>query len=459
MRKIIVVDDDAGIRSLLTRHLEFQGYSVATHAHLAPLRQLLKGDPFDAVVLDIRLENESGLDAIAEIKNAWPHTPIIMISAFHDMTSTIAAMKLGATEYIRKPLNLDDLDNAFSNCWQHVDEQNNALHFPYDEFPKYHLAGSSKVMYDLYKAVGRIAGTPATVLILGESGSGKELIARAIHNAGDNSEGPFVAVNCAALVDSLLESEMFGHNKGAYTGAVSDHIGKFQLAQNGTLFLDEIGELKPDVQAKLLRVLQEREFSPLGSTKVINTNARVITATNCDLTKMVEQKQFREDLYYRLNVVNLKIPSLRDRTEDIVELVGVLLNRANRLMNKQVQYVANDVIEAFHCYDWLGNVRELSNLLERVVTLSHGNIISRELIPEYILNQNSGFHNKHAPQNSKLKSSQSLRDIEEEQVRLVLIETNWHKGKACEILGVSRPRLQRLIQQYQIDEFSLEAEL
>jgi len=284
-----------------------------------------------------------------------------------------------------------------------------------------------------------------TVLITGDSGTGKELVARAIHDAGADPSGPFVAVNCAALVETLLESELFGHEKGSFTGATTRQSGKFALAAGGTILLDETGELPPTIQAKLLRVLQEKEYVPVGGAEVLRSDARVIATTNVDLLDRVRQGRFREDLYYRLKVVTIHLPPLRERREDIYDLVPALLARINRDLRRKVTGWSQSVMDSFLAYDWPGNVRELENVLMKAVALCPGNNITQNLIPESI-RSNAGP----ATGEEKPKLDMSLADVGQAHIARVLAATNWHRGRTCQILGISRPRLRRLMKQYEL---------
>ena len=325
---------------------------------------------------------------------------------------------------------------------------------PHDQNNKSSMVGRSRMMKEVFKTIGLVASQPVTVLITGESGTGKELTARAIHNASDRSDGTFVAINCAALVETLLESDIFGHEKGAFTGAVNRQAGKFELANNGTIFLDELGELSQTIQAKLLRVLQEKEFTPVGGSHTKKTNARVIAATNVNLEEKVRKGEFREDLYYRLRVVTIEMPPLRERSEDIMPLVQVLLSRINKELKRNINRLSQDTMSAFMAYEWPGNVRELNNILMKAVALCPGDIITPDLIPEEISsmvqqNLQSTSYAMRGDVNSQLLS---IDELEKQHVIRVLNETDWHKGKACEILGVSRPRLRRMMQNFNIDK-------
>ncbi|MCU7946788.1 MAG: sigma-54 dependent transcriptional regulator, partial [Candidatus Thiodiazotropha sp. (ex Cardiolucina cf. quadrata)] len=285
-------------------------------------------------------------------------------------------------------------------------------------------------------------------------------VARAIHRSSQNPNGPFVAVNCAALVETLLESDMFGHEKGAFTGAVVRQEGKFSLARGGTIFLDEVGELSPGMQAKLLRVIQYKDFTPLGAKQSQTTNARLITATNVDLAEKVNERTFREDLFYRLQVVNIHLPPLRERKEDLMDLIQTLMGRINKELHRNITHISKEVLEAFEYYEWPGNVRELENVLMKSIALSQGDSLTRDQLPEPLREEKTAYSTQH--QKNKPLTEQSLEDIERVHVKRVLEATGWHKGQACEILGVSRPRLRRLIRQYGLishDDVEIDSEM
>ena len=454
MSTILIIDDDKASCRMLQMHFRAQGHDV-TMAHSVDegLSHSDKLSP-EVIILDIRMPGRSGLEGLPDIKKSFINCRVIMITAFHDMNSTIQAMKDGADDYIHKPIDLTELDNAVSKALishygSEDDIQINSP--PFSDSALNSMVGSTPAMRDIFKTIGRVAQSPASVLITGESGTGKELVARAIHLSSERASGPFIAINCAALVETLLESDMFGHEKGAFTGAVNKQTGKFALANDGTIFLDEVGELSLSMQAKLLRVLQEKEFIPVGGKATQTTNARVIAATNIDFSEQVKNGLFREDLFYRLQVVNIHIPPLRERKEDIFDLAQSLLGRANKEMNKNVTRVSNDVMQALCDYNWPGNVRELENILIKSVAMSPRDIITADLLPDKIL-QNIAPHESHKEEPENL-SNLSLQDIEKHHINRVLIANNGHKGKTCEILGISRPRLRRLIKQYALTDF------
>ncbi len=455
MKKILIIDDDVASCRTLQLHFLSQDYASEMAHDVDSGLVTAKNMQPDVIILDIKMPGRSGLEGLPEFKKILPDTPIIMITAFHDMDSTIEAMQLGATEYIHKPIDIDELDDAVNNALNRNESMKSDLEIaPHDQTNKSSMVGRSRMMKEVFKTIGLVASQPVTVLITGESGTGKELTARAIHNASDRSEGPFVAINCAALVETLLESDMFGHEKGAFTGAVNRQAGKFELANNGTIFLDELGELSQTIQAKLLRVLQEKEFTPVGGSHSKKTNARVIAATNVNLEEKVRKGKFREDLYYRLRVVTIEMPALRERSEDIMPLVQVLLGRINKELKRNINRLSQDTMTAFKAYDWPGNVRELNNILTKAVALCPSDIITPDLIPEEISHLVQGLpkSTSYATADDGSTKLLSIDEMEKQHVIHVLNKTNWHKGKTCEILGVSRPRLRRMMQHFHIDK-------
>lgn len=445
MSKILIVDDDIASCRTIQLHLGAQGHEVhIAHSAEEGTKAASCARP-DLIILDIRMPGMSGLDVLPTWKQDFPDTHVIMITAFHDMESTIQAMQRGADDYIQKPIDIGELDTAVARALAHAhsDTGEMVVTRPDGGTPRRDtIVGRSRIMKEVFKTIGLVAPSMATVLITGESGTGKELVARAIHRAGYNPAGALVAVNCAAMVETLLESDMFGHEKGAFTGAVAHQAGKFALADQGTLFLDEISELSPVMQAKLLRVLQEKEYTPLGAREARRTNARVIAATNVDLRECVDDGGFREDLYYRLQVVNIHLPPLRERKDDIPDLIQALLTRINAEMRRSVSKIAADVMAYLQSYDWPGNIRELENVLMKAVALCPSDIITVDLLPESM---------RDAPlsiQEERPVSQLRLQEVIKRHTQLVLETNRWHKGQACKILGVSRPRLRRMIQQY-----------
>lgn len=448
--KILIVDDDAAICKTLAMHFLNEHYLVETaHNAIDGIALAAKFKPA-VIILDIKMPGESGLEALPKFKQACANARILMITAFQDMKTTIEAMKNGADDYIHKPLDLNEIDLAVKKSLQNSSSEQDV--FSLSDINLADVAGNNMVgktsqMKEIFKIIGRVSQSPATVLITGDSGTGKELVAQAIHDASAKASSPFVAVNCAAIVETLLESDMFGHEKGSFTGAVTNQQGKFVLAKDGTIFLDEIGELNMTMQAKLLRVLQEKQVTPLGAKQPIKINARIISATNKDLAAAVKTGEFREDLYYRLQVVTIKIPPLKERMGDLTELVKTLLHRINKEMGSQVNRIAQNVMDALASYHWPGNIRELENTLMKAVALCPSNTITSDLLPEHIAItvQTQTDNNPHA-----LAENSSLQAVEKAHVNQILSNCDWHKGKACKVLGVSRPRLRRLIAQYKL---------
>jgi DNA-binding NtrC family response regulator len=446
--RILVVDDDEASARTLELHLGAGGHEAAV-AHDADqgLAAARRWQP-DLVILDVRMPGRSGLDVLPELKALVPAPAVIMITAFHDMDTTIEAMQKGAEEYIHKPVDIDELDGAVARLLKPagLDEE------VFESVPARGgstMVGGSRAMKEVFKTIGLVARSNTTVLITGESGTGKELVARAIHEAGEHAAGPFVVVNCAAVVDTLLESDMFGHEKGAFTGAASRQLGKFALADDGTIFLDEVGEMSPAMQAKLLRVLQYKEFTPLGAKETRRTNARIIAATNEDLAAMVAGGAFREDLFYRLQVVNIHLPPLRERMEDLPDLVRNLLARINDDLRSNVSRISRDVLDCLARYQWPGNVRELENVLMKAVALCSGSALTPDLLPPEMCCGGRPF--RAASAETSAPGLASLEALEKEHVARVLEATRWHRGQACEILGVSRPRLRRMIRQHGLE--------
>ncbi|CAA7620491.1 sigma-54 dependent transcriptional regulator [Magnetospirillum sp. UT-4] len=457
MAHILLVDDDRAICRTLNHHFQQSGHRVTLGYTAEEAVDLAAGPDVDVVVSDVRLPGRDGMWLLSEIKAGRPTLPVIMITAFHDFETTVAAMQGGAVDYVAKPIDLDELNAAIERALSH-DSQEEGLVIGPPGGVTTQIVGQSTGMKQVFKSIGLVAQSRITVLVLGESGTGKELVARAVHNASPDRHHPFVAVNCAALVETLLESEMFGHERGAFTGAVTAHKGKVEQVGEGTLFLDEIAELSPRMQSKLLRILEEREYSPVGSTQVKRSKARFITATNVDLRERVASGQFREDLYYRLNVATIMLPPLRTRACDVPLLVDFLLRKINKDLRKTIRRVSSEAMECLLSYDWPGNVRELENVLMKSAVLERGDALTVDSLPLEI---------RQLPKAPKAlfeyecdRPLCSLRELERQHIQRVLTGTNWHKGKTCDILGISRPRLERRIREFGLvpprDERSIE---
>lgn len=450
MAHILIVDDDHAICKTLNLHFRQLGYQVSLANSAEEGASIAASSNVDAIISDIRLPGRDGISLLHEVKESRPALPVIMITAFHDLEMTVAAMQGGAADYVPKPIDLDELDAAVERVLsqEHV-RDGDALVLGPPESSRSQIIGQSFAMKEVFKSIALVAQSRVTVLISGESGTGKELVARAIHNASAENQLPFVAINCAALVETLLESELFGHERGAFTGAVSAHKGKIEQVGEGTLFLDEIAELSPAMQGKLLRILEEREYTPLGGTQVKKSKARFITATNVNLKDRVDSGTFREDLFYRLNVVNIHLPPLRERRSDMPLLIDFLLRKINRDLKKNIRRVSGDVVACLTAYSWPGNVRQLNSVLMKAAVLESGdNLTIAHLPPEIACPcetaADTGEHDSRRP-------FSTLSELEKDYIGRVLNSTGWHKGKTCEILGISRPTLERRIHEFNLN--------
>lgn len=442
-QKILVIDDESSQLELLDIFLSGKGYSVrcaasareglAEHAVFHP----------DAVILDIHLPDMDGLSVLQELKKTAPKTNTIMITAYHDMETTVKAMKLGACEYITKPIDVDELERAVSTALKISSSGDKEKRSRVQTLQRGPIIGNSRVMKEIFKSIGMLSQSLVTVLIEGETGTGKELIAKAIHYFSPNRDKPFLAINCSAIVSTLVESEIFGHEKGSFTGALATKKGKFELAQDGTIFLDEISEIPVELQAKLLRFLQEKEFQRVGGEKTLKSNARVVAATNRNLWKMAQEGTFREDLYYRLSVARIYVPPLRERKEDVTCLIDHLLKKINVELGKQIRRVEEKGVLRMKEYRWPGNVRQLENVLTRAAIYTPGDVILDDAIGPLL--KDGALQGEH-----REEPVMSLGEAEKEHIVKVLNHTSWHITKTAEILGISRPTLRLKIKEYHI---------
>jgi DNA-binding NtrC family response regulator len=441
--RIFVVDDDDSIRETIADHLSESGHEVTTFPDAArALSAIQSADPA-LIITDVRMPGLSGLELLEKVKAVRPDIDVIVMTAHEDMRTTISAMKAGAYDYLVKPLDLDNIDLVIGRCLRdrQVRTRAHALAaVAMEPMELKRLVGRHPAMIETYKLIGQVADSRTAVLIRGETGTGKELVARAIHFNSQFADAPFVAMNCTAVAEPLLESELFGHVRGAFTGAVAERRGRFELAGKGTLFLDEIGDTSPAFQSRLLRVLQEHEFTPVGGERTRRTEARVIAATNRDIEALVREGRFREDLYYRLRVVEIRVPPLRERREDIPLLVTEFVDRICRDMHLAQVTVSASALKALAAYDWPGNVRELENALNRAVVMARGGVIGLEHL-------SLGAAMRTTP-NGPDAVDDSLASVERAQVQRVLAKTEGNKRQACKLLGISRPTLDRLIEKY-----------
>jgi two-component system, NtrC family, response regulator AtoC len=455
MTKILVIDDDLSICETLELYLTEEGYTVYTaNTGTDGLNKFVETSP-DVVILDIRLPDISGFMVLEDLREENENVKVIMITAHHDMESTINAMKGGAFDYIHKPIHIDELDMAIKKALktQEMEKKIDGLLMePSRSFKVGDIIGSGREMREIFKTIGVVSQSRTTVLIQGESGTGKELIAKVIHHNTAPNE-PYIAVNCSAIVETLLESELFGHEKGSFTGAVSRKLGKFELARYGTVFLDEISEMSLNLQAKLLRVLQEMEFERVGGKDRVKVNARIIAATNKDLKVMVKENRFRDDLYYRLNIVAIFIPPLRERRDDIPFLVDYLLAKINKDLHKKVMGISREMMDIFLQYSWPGNIRELENLLVRALVVAKGQILVKSDFPDLMENLSADTVLRPPSPEDLMRTEQfvTLDQMEEAYIRKVLTDNSHkNKGEICDILGISRPTLERKLEKYGI---------
>ncbi|MBM4323383.1 MAG: sigma-54-dependent Fis family transcriptional regulator, partial [Deltaproteobacteria bacterium] len=378
--KILVADDEKSMRELLDIMLKKEGYKITLASNGEEVMKLIEKDIFDLALVDIRMPRQDGISVLKRIKTVSPETIVIMMTAYASADTAIKAMKEGAYDYITKPFKIDEIKIIIQNALEKKHLENENLLLKKVVRDRYHfenIIGQGSKMLELYDLMEKVAPTKTNILITGESGTGKELVAKAIHYNSPRKDKPFVTLNCGAIPESLIESELFGHMKGAFTDAITTKKGLFEVADEGTLFLDEISELPLMMQVKLLRVLQDREFKRVGGTEDIRVDVRIISATNKDLEEAVRAKQFREDLFYRLNVIQIKLPTLRERKEDIPSLAGHFLNRYAEELGKQISQISPDGLRILIQYDYPGNVRELQNIIERAVALEN----SQELTP------------------------------------------------------------------------------
>ena len=393
-----------------------------------------------------------GFEVLKKVKEIDPHIHVIMITAFDDMHSTVKAMQQGAYDYIEKPLEIDKLKITINRALENKRMSEKLSSFILDESDEYKLEntliGKSSSMKRVYKKIGQTSSSRVTVLIEGESGTGKELVARAIHYSGITKDNPFIPVNCTALTESLLESELFGHVKGAFTGSIRDKKGKFELADKGTIFLDEISEISPNLQVQLLRVLQQKEFERVGGETLIPMKARIIAATNKDLHKLVQEGKFREDLYFRLKVVSINLPPLRERLEDIPLLVSHFLVKINNELHKNVTKVPDEVMDMLQNHYWVGNVRELENTLMQAVVLSIDDVLNKENV--LLRKPDPGEINEGV-------KFITLAENERNHIKNILDAVHWDKNKAHKLLGISLPTLYSKIETYKLSPFEEKA--
>lgn len=451
---ILVADDEPSMRLNIIELLEEEGYSILQASNGSEAIQLAVEHQPLLVLMDIKMPELSGLQALKTIKNKLPQIPIVIFTAYGSNEKPIEAMKAGAFDYLEKPFDIDEFLSIVNTAVEQrkkLDSLNNNLSPNHDnEWPdiEQHIVGTSKKMQKILKMIGKIATKDTTVLLEGESGTGKEVIADAIHRHSNRSNDPFIKVNCGALPDNLLESELFGHEEGSFTGANQLRLGRFELADGGTIFLDEVNALAPATQIKLLRVLQNFTFERVGGEETIKTDARVIAATNKNLKKEVQNNNFREDLFYRLNVLNLSIPPLRERLDDIEPLTKYFLQKYAQ--NNEI-YISEEALEYLKKYHWPGNVRELENTIERATVLMNGTVLERKDLSISLKSDLSNIYETHA-EDGNIPMQKIVQSVEKDLIIKGLHRTNWNKSKAAKLLGINRRLLYSKIDQYDIKE-------
>ena len=444
MEKILIIDDDKAYAETLKIVLSesFNNVDFVTVAKEG-LKYVLSESP-DVVITDLKMPEIDGIEVLRKIKEIDNSIAVLIITAFENTNTIVEAMQLGAYDYIDKTFDLKRIQYVVKKAIEskkNIDQL--VVKFTEDEEEsklKHYMIGDSPQMREIFKKIGKVSASRVNVLVQGESGTGKELVTRLIHSGGVTRNYPFIAVNCSALSESLLESELFGHVQGAFTGAIKNKKGKFELAGKGTIFLDEISEISPNLQAKLLRVIQEREFERVGGEAIIKMEARIVAATNKDLLDLVKKGLFREDLYYRLNIFAINIPPLRERKEEIPKFIVHFLKKINLELHKNVDTIPYDVVEMLKNHDWIGNVRELENTLMNAVLLAKSNVLEKEYFNFLQV----------APMQNNPDKLQTIAEVEKEHIERVLERLNWNKSRASKVLGITKTTLYNKIALYKI---------
>ncbi len=438
--KILVIDDEENIGRTIELIFAKENFDVTLAFNGETAISLLKENYFDVIISDIRLPDISGMEILKTSKNLYPEVPVIMITAYASTSVAVEAMKLGAEDYIIKPFDIDELRIIVKRAYEKrkLEIENKKLQRLIEEKYSFeNIVGKSKIMKNIFLLIEKIAPIDTTVLITGESGTGKDLIARAIHFRSLRKDGEFVAINCASIPENLLESELFGYKRGAFTGAVTSKVGLFQEANKGTLFLDEIGEMPQGLQSKLLRVLQDKKIRPLGDTQEKEVDVRIIAATNHNLEDMVKRGDFREDLFYRLNVITIDLPPLRKRKEDIPLLVNHFIKKLNKKLNKEIKGVEPSLLEYFFLYDWPGNVRELENIVERLMILEEGTLLTSKHLPKKYKEVGEISEITIPSEFKNFNLNQYIDNVIKKIISLSLEKTGGNKKEAASLLGIS----------------------
>ena len=456
-KNILVVDDELSIREFFSIMLKKEGYEVSLSSNGKEALKVIKKQTFDMVISDIKMPEMSGIELLREVMNINPNLIVIMITAYASAESAVEAMKLGAYDYIIKPFKVDEIRIIIENAFENTDLKTENILLRKELGESYQfgsIVGASDSMLAIYSLIKRVATTDTNVLITGESGTGKELVAKAVHYNGSRRNKPFVTVNCSAIPETLMESELFGHKKGSFTGAISDRKGLFHVADSGTIFLDEIGEIPPHIQVKLLRVIQERTFRPVGATNDVSVNIRIICATNKKLEHELKKGTFREDLYYRLNVVNIQIPPLRERKGDIEILANFFLNKYSVALKKKVMKISNEAKNYLKNYKYPGNVRELENIIERAIALELTGIVMPESLSSEITGKSVGVIS--TPGNIELTDDgidldAIISNIERAILLQALARTGGVKKHAAKLLGITFRSMRYRLEKHSLD--------
>lgn len=454
-QKILIADDEESIRDGLSAMLEEEGYRTTVAEDGKRTLGFLEKKPFQLLLVDLLMPGLTGMELLQEVKKRNLPIEVIIITGNGTISTAVEAMRAGAYDYLTKPIDPNRLRSIVPKALerQELVAQNRQLQQTLTNLSRFEeMVGQDETMKKVYSMISAVADTTANVLITGESGTGKELVARAIHNKSGRAKGPFIAVNCSALPHDILENELFGHEKGAFTGAMKEKIGCFELANNGTLFLDEIGEMVPDMQSKLLRVLEDRRFRRLGGTREISVDVRVISATNRDIQEALKEGQMRQDLFFRLSVMDIELPPLRERIGDLPLIANEFLHQFNEKNNKQVKGFSQECLALMRDYKWPGNIRELKNLVERAVILCQHDTIELQHLPRHM------FLPTQQTQGESIELGKPLHEIERDIIFKTLEMTNNNKTKAAQILGISLKTMHNKLNKYFLDEQSNDEE-
>jgi two-component system response regulator AtoC len=454
--RILIVDDEENLRFTLSELMTKEGYLVATAVDGFNALEIIKQNPFDVILLDIKMPKIDGLQTLIEIKKIDPDAVVIMMTAFETKPIGYQAIDIGAYDFFPKPFDINEMRVTVRRAIERSRMLKELQLYKQQEIEYEKIIGTSSRMKEVYRLISQVSKLDVTVLIIGESGTGKELVAQAIHNNSYRKDKPFVKMNCVAIPEGLLESELFGHERGAFTGASERRLGKFEIAKGGTIFLDEIGDMTLPTQAKLLRVLQEREFERVGGNNIIKVDVRVIAATNKDLVKATEEKSFREDLYFRLNVISIFLPPLRERKEDLPLLFEYFRNKYNKKFGKNVQKLSSPVLNFIQEYSWPGNVREFENFIQRSIALSPSNLIEEDAIPVEIKQGNTATPTVSSVSENEVSLSEHINNITAEAERRIISKALQNAGgnrsAAAKALGLSRKSLYDKLAKYNISD-------